>query len=243
MAGQGVGARPMRRSEDSGGNKTMEEGDGAPRGRPGVSARAEYLRRRSADETRRRARFGPLAPIVGLLAGPRASTEAWERGAEGEELVGRVLDHAVGSSGWVLHDRSVPGTRANIDHVVVVPSGVWVVDSKHYRGRIERRRSGVLGLRSGLFVAGRDAGRLVDAAERQRTRVERSLARGVPVRASLCFTGARWPPWARPFSLSGVLVTWPAALGRTLRAPGPLDAAERTRLADQLSRSFPPYGR
>ena len=217
-------------------------GDGTQPGRPGRSARAEYLRRRSADETRRRARFGRLAPIVGLLAGPRAATEAWERGAEGEERVGRVLERAVGASGWVLHDRSVPGTRANIDHLVVVRSGVWVIDAKHYRGRIERRRAGVLALRSGLFVAGRDAGRLVDAAERQRARVERALARDVPVRAALCFTGARWPPLARPFSLTGILVTWPEALSRTLRAPGPLGAAERARLADQLSRSFPPYG-
>ncbi len=156
--------------------------------------------------------------------------------------MGRMIDHAVGASGRALHDRSVPGTRANIDHLVVVPSGVWVIDTKHYRGRIERHRTGVLGLRSGLFVAGRDAGPLVAAAERQRARVERSLARGVPVRVSLCFTGARWPPSARPFSFGGVLVTWPAALGRTLRAPGPFGAAERKALVAQLSRSFPPYG-
>ena len=76
----------------------------------------------------------------------------------------------------------------------------------------------------------------------RRARVERALARDVPVRAALCFTGARWPPLARPFSMTGILVTWPEALSRTLRAPGPLGAAERARLADQLSRSFPPYG-
>jgi hypothetical protein len=210
-------------------------------GQPGVSAWAEYEKRRAGDEARRRERFGLLAPIVGLLAGPRDSTEAWARGAEGEQHVGRMIDHAVGTSGWVLHDRSLPGTRANIDHLVVVPSGIWVIDTKHYRGTIERHRTGVLGLRSGLFVAGRDAGPLVAAAERQRARVERSLAHGVPVRVSLCFTGARWSPLARPFSLGGVLVTWPSALGRTLRAPGPLGAAERKALAAQLSRTFPPY--
>jgi hypothetical protein len=35
----------------------------------------------------------------------------------------------------VLHDRAVPvpGSRANLDHVVVGPTGVWVVDSKAFR--------------------------------------------------------------------------------------------------------------
>ena len=42
----------------------------------------------------------------------------------------------------VLHDRAVPGGRANIDHIAVVPSGVWVIDTKHYRGRLEQRDLG-----------------------------------------------------------------------------------------------------
>ncbi len=153
-----------------------------------------------------------------------------------------MLDRAVAASGYVLHDRSVPGTRANLDHLVVVPSGVWVVDTKHYRGSVERRRVGLLGIRSGLFVAGRDVAPLVDALNRQRARVERVLApSGAPVWASLCFTGARWAVLARPFSLDGVLVAWPAALGRRLRAAGPLGAAERAALAERLSASFPAY--
>jgi Nuclease-related domain len=178
---------------------------------------------------------------VDLLVGSRPSTEAWGRGAAGEERVGNIVDRAVAASGIVLHDRSLPGTHANIDHLVVVPSGVWVVDTKHYRGRLERRRIGVFGVRSGLFVAGRDVAPLVGAAKRQRARVERALARGVPVRVALCFMGARWTALARPFPVDGVLVTWPAALGRRLRAPGPLGPAERAALAQQLSASFPPY--
>jgi hypothetical protein len=48
--------------------------------------------------------------------------------------VGLSLSRAVGRVGLVLHDRSVPGTRSNIDHLAVVPSGVWVIDTKHYAG-------------------------------------------------------------------------------------------------------------
>ena len=59
------------------------------------------------------------------------------------ELV-RVIDvegQQVGDlwvQGWaVLHDLALPGSRANIDHLVIGPGGVFVVDSKQYRGRLQ----------------------------------------------------------------------------------------------------------
>jgi hypothetical protein len=40
--------------------------------------------------------------------------------------------------GWaVLHDLAVAGSRANLDHLVIGPGGVFVVDSKQYRGRLQ----------------------------------------------------------------------------------------------------------
>jgi hypothetical protein len=40
--------------------------------------------------------------------------------------------------GWaVLHDLAVPGSRANLDHLVIGPGGVFVIDSKQYRGRLQ----------------------------------------------------------------------------------------------------------
>jgi hypothetical protein len=223
-------------------------------GRAGASARAEYERRRATDETRRRALFGPLAPLVRLLAGPKPSTEAWGRGADGEERVGHWLDQAVGRLGIVLHDRAVPGRRANIDHIAVVPSGIWVIDTKHYRGRLERRElgRGWFVPRPRLVVAGRDQGRLVTASRRQQALVAEALMRdesigggaagmGSPVRSALCFTGVQVGPLTRPFALEGVLVTWPRPFARTLRASGPLGPAERRALAARLARAFPPY--
>jgi hypothetical protein len=44
----------------------------------------------------------------------------------------------------VLHDLAVPGSRANLDHLVIGPGGVFVVDSKHYRGRLQLDPSGRL---------------------------------------------------------------------------------------------------
>jgi hypothetical protein len=44
----------------------------------------------------------------------------------------------------VLHDLAVPGSQANIDHLVIGPGGVAVVDSKQYRGRLWLDSSGLL---------------------------------------------------------------------------------------------------
>ena len=54
-------------------------------------------------------------------------------------------------------------SRANIDHLVVAASGVWVVDAKTHTGTLEVRRSG--GLFSprveALYIRGRDQTKLV----------------------------------------------------------------------------------
>lgn len=221
---------------------THAEQETGTRGRAGASARAEYERRRSRDEARRRAVFGRFAPLVRVLTGTKPSTEAWARGADGEERVGRWLDGAVGPHGVVLHDRALPRRRANIDHIVVVPSGIWVVDTKHYRGALQRRTSRWWFVpRPRLYVAGRDRSALVAAACRQRALVAEAIGGGLPVRAALCFTGVERRLFTRPFILEGVLVTWPRALARTLAAPGPLGPGERTATADRLAQAFPPY--
>jgi hypothetical protein len=67
------------------------------------------------------------------------SAELWERGAHGEVQVARALEAL--PEGWVvLHDLAWPGRpRANLDHVVVGPGGVFVVDAKNWSGRVEVR--------------------------------------------------------------------------------------------------------
>ncbi|GAA1934253.1 hypothetical protein GCM10009797_29590 [Nocardioides hwasunensis] len=67
------------------------------------------------------------------------SAALWERGADGEAAVARALEAL--PEGWVvLHDLAWPcRQRANLDHVVVGPSGVFVVDAKNWSGRIEVR--------------------------------------------------------------------------------------------------------
>jgi hypothetical protein len=142
-------------------------------GTPGASAMAQYRRRRAAewaDYLRTLplrlagvgaaglltvllippSRFGALAAVtvaggLGFLLRFRVSAEttAWRRGAKGERRTARRLRRL--GRGWtVFHDLAIPGSRANADHLVIGPSGVFLIDSKHYRGRLTLTPEGSL---------------------------------------------------------------------------------------------------
>jgi Nuclease-related domain len=90
---------------------------------------------------------GELAALVagwGLRFQPSPDAVAWRRGAAGERRTARFLG-PLERRGWaVLHDLAVPGSRANIDHLAIGPGGVFVIDSKQYRGRLQLDLSGRL---------------------------------------------------------------------------------------------------
>src|ERR1700712_4878169 len=68
------------------------------------------------------------------------SADSFERGAQGEESPADVLG-GLSAEGWrIFHDVRWPGrAQANIDHVLVGPGGVFVVDTKAWTGDIEVR--------------------------------------------------------------------------------------------------------
>jgi Nuclease-related domain len=79
-----------------------------------------------------------------LRCRPSADTRAWRRGAAGERRTARLLV-PLERRGWaVLHDLAIPGTQANMDHLVIGPGGVLVIDSKRYRGRLRLDRYGMV---------------------------------------------------------------------------------------------------
>lgn len=215
------------------------------RGTPGRSADAEYRRRRARDELRRQQQFGRFAWLAELFGGERQTTRAWSTGADGERRVAAELERALGDQGIVLHDRRVPGSWGNIDHLAVAPSGVWVVDAKEYGGRVERRDVGGW-FRSDvrLYVGRRDRGEAVDGVRRQREAVRRMLEHDLgddapPLHAAICLVGAEWTWFARPFSLDGIWVAWPRRLGRMLLEPALLEGQRMDRVAGALARRFP----
>jgi hypothetical protein len=75
---------------------------------------------------------------------PSAETRAWRRGAKGEQRTARLLA-PLERRGWaILHDLAIPGSAANIDHLVIGPGGAVVIDTKRYRGRLQLDSYGML---------------------------------------------------------------------------------------------------
>ena len=127
--------------------------------------------------------------------------------------------------------------------MVVAPSGVYVVDTRMWTGRVELRHgSNLLRRNDRLVVAGRDRTRLADRARRRsRCGVRRALGGlVVPVHAVLCFVDGDWPLWAKPIELRGATVMWPKELERRAKQLGKLDGAAIRDIAARLQHALPP---
>jgi Nuclease-related domain len=152
----------------------------------------------------------------------------------------------LGHRAVVLDNRKVPGTHVRIDHIVIATSGVWVVDNNEFEGRIERRDVG--GWRKvdeRLYVAGKDRTNLVDGIDRKVIAVENALAKEqhpVPVHAALCFMNSEWSLFAKPFSLSGVWVTWAQKLAELMLDWEAMPSTEIDRVARVVAGNLPSAG-
>jgi hypothetical protein len=153
------------------------------------------------------------------------------QGSRGEQKLGQYLEGIQDESAVVvLHDRRIPGTRANIDHIAITQSGaVWAIDAKSYRGRVKRvDKGGWFSTDLRLYVGRRDCSKLVLGMAKQVDAIRAALSdSGTPelsveVRAALCFVDAEWSLFAKPFGLGGVWIGWPKALADRLCEAGHL---------------------
>ena len=81
-------------------------------------------------------------PLLGKVSW--ANPDTWLRGLFGEAMVARLLG-MLPDTFHCLHDISVTsnGKRSNIDHLVVGPTGMWVIETKNWKGMFQKR-GGVL---------------------------------------------------------------------------------------------------
>ena len=96
----------------------------------------------------------PQAGLVGLavaaLVGwrlrfrPSEQARTWQRGAHGERRTARLLDRLTRDGYVVFHDLAVPGSPANVDHLVIGPTGVFVIDSKQWTGSVHQSADGLV---------------------------------------------------------------------------------------------------
>ena len=152
----------------------------------GAQAAAEVLERKAAYARRRSANF--------------------RQGAEGEAETAAALAE-LSPHGWVvLHDRLIP-TGGNIDHLVIGPGGVVVVDSKSWSGSVTVTTEE-------LRVGGRNRSAQVNAVARLAELVEQGVrAKGhqAPIYSVVALT--QEPPPSGPMRLaSGPLVSGVADL-------------------------------
>jgi nuclease-like protein len=224
----------------------MAEGPELDLGTPGGSARREYERRRQKREAATRQRHPRVGELMLKLQSAPAGEAAWDTGAAGEEALAAHLAKTCPDA-IVLHDRRMPRSRTNIDHLAIAPFGVFVIDAKRYRGKIEIRKPFFGDPR--LFIAGRDKTKLVEGLERQREAVLAALSVTVPelpVHACFCFlnpagqAGGSGLPLLRTLSIDGFPLFYPRRLSKRLNAPGTLAPHSRQEVAKRLVAAFPP---
>jgi hypothetical protein len=61
---------------------------------------------------------------------PDPDPARWLRGAAAERATADLLSRLSRRRWAVFHDLGIPGSRANVDHLVIGPTGVWVIDTK-----------------------------------------------------------------------------------------------------------------
>lgn len=214
-------------------------------GSPGGSAHREYERRRAAREDRVKGRFGNrMGDVVLAIAGEAQSTAAWERGSVGEQELAAALASVDGVQ--LLNDRRVPGTRGNIDHIVIAPPGIFVIDAKHYEGLIRIRDRGNLFKRNDrLYVGSRDCSKLAENMAWQVEAVKRALESAgvelasVPVEPVLCFIDGEWPLLAPPVSFKGVRLEGKRSIRKLVSRGQVLNAKQIETLSRTLAVAFP----
>lgn len=201
-------------------------------GAPGRSLVVEFERRRAAEEAEILRRHRILGRWLARRTPPSPTTQSFAVGAEGELVLSQLLMAELqGDALWLFNRRLGLGSkRGDVDLVAVVRSGVWVIDSKHYRGRK------IVSTGDAITVNGRRRG-LTDSIERQIAAVT-SVVPDVPTFSALCFVGAKVRSKARRGD--GVAVTDPKQLLELLRSPGPLDAATRDEVHRRLAAALPP---
>jgi hypothetical protein len=155
-------------------------------------------------------------------------TRNWQRGARGERRTARQL-RRLGRHGWVVfHDLAIPGSGANADHLVIGLGGVFLLDSKNWRGRLAFTPDGTLWhgsypLTATLATIAWEASTIADA-----------LAVPAPAIQPMMVMHGSTIPWGEQY-LGGVAVLPAGRLVATLLALPPLLTGQQiTQLADRV---------
>lgn len=190
----------------------------------------------------------PIGGSAALRIGRSRRDHKWVKGAAGEYLMDQSLHNRIAKDAVILTDRRIPGTTANIDHIVVAPSGVWIIDTKTWKGRIEYKAPSPLSVDTRLYVGGKDRTSVVEAMYAMVIPVAQAIGdRSVPVHPALVFIDGDWATAAlprfmmnRPYQHLSVWITPPKILAKMINEAGPLNPAAVQALGSKLDQLFVP---
>lgn len=189
----------------------------------------------SANEIAARANAS-AAKLVRRAENADLVAKAYERGALGERATADALAPLTATGWHVLHDRLLP-TGGNIDHLLVGPAGVIVIDTKNWSGTVS------IGNRGELRVDGRSrqaqVARLMDVTKT----VGDVLSSGgvvAPVHAALVLASEHTAAFPARRLTSGPTVVGVHEVVNALRElPETCTASEADALTAQVLATFP----
>jgi hypothetical protein len=196
---------------------TCDEKNSKPRakssGVAGKSAQTQFEKKSAKRREERVEQLGKrLGAVANLMYGDGTNATKWKKGAEGEVYIGRILDELCEKEGfYVLHDRAILKSQANIDHILITNRGVFVIDAKNYQGLVRVEQSGGIlsPLIETLYVGNRKQTKLIEGVKKQVKIVESILEKAnieFPVFGALAFYDAEWPILFKPKEVDGVLI-------------------------------------
>lgn len=183
---------------------------------------------------------GLIGKTAKILAEEPQHAKAFRTGAEGERRVAATIKKRIKRDHLALHNRTYPNKKGDIDHIVITTSGVWVIDSKKYGGKIEVKRPMFDDER--LMIKGRNQTKLVAGVRKQCEAVKAALAehglRRVPVHGLLCFVDGEF---ALPGTdvIDGISICGPKGMARTVNKDKGA-GIDLSVVAAALDAAFPP---
>jgi hypothetical protein len=179
----------------------------------------------------------PVATVQSDRAQPTAASPVGS-------MITKKVRAALGDRAAVLSDRVVPDGTAPIDHLVVAPSGVWVVLVHQDPGRVELDADAGIG-HERFLVGGEDRTDLIDLLYDALVPVATLLSDpSLPLHGAVALLDGEWGSSTAslgtgPYRCRGAWIVWPAALVHKIEAPGPLHRSWVRAIATRLDEALP----
>jgi len=143
----------------------------------------------------------------------------------------------------VLHDRKIPNSSANIDHILITNRGVFVIDANNYEGLVHIEQTGGLltPLEETLYVGNRRQTNLIERVKKQVaiiSRVRQKDHSRTPIFWALAPYKADWPLFSKAKETDGVLINSRGIEAAVLEKPL-VEGIDQSAIFTHLKVAFP----